>query len=304
MMISRILKKAVVFDAFPKVDAGYQDKSPQGGFITIVVSILLWFLIISEFREYLNLNQKYQFSVDQNIYHQLQINVDITVNTPCNLITVDVVDVAGERIHVTDKLKVVPTVFKVGSAHRLGDETVDIRPDIWKMLVEAKSKATFSNSNDNSNDSGLSACRVFGYFDVNKVTGNLHITAIGLGYGGYSLQNLHALNFTHRIDEFSFGTFYPSLVNPLDNSIEISETNMETFKYFLSVVPTTYIDNNKRVLLTSQYSVTEYSKSYEVSKGQFGIPGIFFKYDIEPISVQITEKGPGFIKFMTRLCGL
>jgi hypothetical protein len=32
------------------------------------------------------------------------------------------------------------------------------------------------------------------------------------------------LNFTHRIDEFSFGQLYPNLFNPLDNSIEISET--------------------------------------------------------------------------------
>lgn len=32
------------------------------------------------------------------------------------------------------------------------------------------------------------------------------------------------LNFTHRIDEFSFGQLYPDLFNPLDNSIEISET--------------------------------------------------------------------------------
>lgn len=33
------------------------------------------------------------------------------------------------------------------------------------------------------------------------------------------------MNFTHRIDEFSFGNLYPALVNPLDNSIEIAETS-------------------------------------------------------------------------------
>ncbi len=32
------------------------------------------------------------------------------------------------------------------------------------------------------------------------------------------------LNFTHRIDELSFGEFYPNLINPLDNSMEIAET--------------------------------------------------------------------------------
>ena len=83
-MFSRILKKAIVFDAFPKVDADCQDRSPQGGLVTIIVSICLWFLIVSEFREYWYLNQKYEFVVDQSINHKLQINVDITVNTPCD----------------------------------------------------------------------------------------------------------------------------------------------------------------------------------------------------------------------------
>jgi hypothetical protein len=32
-----------------------------------------------------------------------------------------------------------------------------------------------------------------------------------------------AINFTHRIDKFSFGKDYPNQVNPLDNSVEISE---------------------------------------------------------------------------------
>ena len=82
-MFSRILKKAIVFDAFPKVDADCQHRSPQGGLVTIIVSIFLWFLIVGEFREYWYLNQKYEFVVDQTINHKLQINVDITVNTPC-----------------------------------------------------------------------------------------------------------------------------------------------------------------------------------------------------------------------------
>jgi hypothetical protein len=32
--------------------------------------------------------------------------------------------------------------------------------------------------------------------------------------------------------------------------------------------------------------------------------GIFFKYDIEPISVRIAENGTSFITFLVRLCGL
>lgn len=51
------------------------------------------------------------------------------------------------------------------------------------------------------------------------------------GKYGHKLYILHVtnvyilvLNFTHRIDEFSFGQLYPNLINPLDNSVEIAET--------------------------------------------------------------------------------
>ncbi|CAJ0753317.1 22427_t:CDS:2, partial [Entrophospora sp. SA101] len=58
---------------------------------------------------------------------------------------------------------------------------------------------------------------------VNKVAGKLHISDI-VSMGGLSATNTKdSLNFSHRIDEFSFGTHYPLLVNPLDNSIEISQ---------------------------------------------------------------------------------
>ena len=42
----------------------------------------------------------------------------------------------------------------------------------------------------------------------------------------FNLIIFKVMNFTHRIDEFSFGTHYPRLINPLDNSVEIAEASM------------------------------------------------------------------------------
>ncbi|CAG8554408.1 22935_t:CDS:2 [Gigaspora rosea] len=306
-MITRLLKKVIIFDAFPKVDSGYQHKSPQGGFVTIIISIFLWFLIISEFREYWSSNQKYEFLVDRSINHKMQINVDITVDTPCMFLTVDLFDAASESIHFTDELKLFPTIFEVREAHHLGYQPEkEIALDVKKMMVDAAAKLVDKFDSDSDVvDNQKSACRIFGTLEVNRVTGNLHITAIGHGYSGngrpVAANNL--LNFTHRIDEFSFGTLYPQLVNPLDNSIEIAEAHVEAFQYFISVVPTTYIDNFNRILLTNQYAVTDYTRIIDGLR-QPGVPGIFFKYDIEPISVRITERSTTFSKFLTRLCGL
>lgn len=73
------------------------------------------------------------------------------------------------------------------------------------------------------------------------------------------------------------------------------------FQYFLRVVPTTYIDASRRKLITSQYAVTDYSRSFEHGKG---VPGLFFKYDLEPMSVVIRERTTSLFQFLIRLAGV
>jgi hypothetical protein len=73
------------------------------------------------------------------------------------------------------------------------------------------------------------------------------------------------------------------------------------FQYFLRVVPTTYIDASRRRLSTSQYAVTDYSRSFEHGRG---IPGIFFKYDLEAISLTIRERTTSLYQFLVRLVGV
>lgn len=86
------------------------------------------------------------------------------------------------------------------------------------------------------------ACRVFGTLEVKKVTGelyplilqaceailmsclpaNLHITALGHGYASSHHTDHSLMNMSHIISEFSFGPFFPEIVQPLDNSVEIT----------------------------------------------------------------------------------
>ena len=54
-------------------------------------------------------------------------------------------------------------------------------------------------------------------------------------------------------------------------------------------------------MLTNQYSVTE----YKTESNEQGLPGMFFRYDIEPILVRVTEeKRTTFIHFIVRMCGI
>ncbi|CAG8614207.1 11369_t:CDS:10 [Paraglomus occultum] len=310
-MLAKYLRKIVLLDAFPKVDAGYQHSSTQGGCMTVFVSICLWFLILSEFREYLTLNQKYKFVVDSSIGHHMDINVDITVAMPCSSISIDELELTGERTNLDEVIRTVPAKFEVRSARKLREfllSEIDMDVDIRKLIKDARAKGWNSGSEVPADDT-FSSCRIYGSFAVNKVAGNFHITAVGQGYIQHQVMDKSAINFTHRIDEFSFGTLYPKLVNPLDDSVEITDqqsgllilslsvaTDSTVFKYFISVVPTTYVDNSGRTLLTNQYAVTDYSKDIEFNNE--GVPGIFFSYEIEPISVHITEKRSSFAAFL------
>jgi hypothetical protein len=134
-----------------------------------------------------------------------------------------------------------------------------------------------------------------------------------------------AFNFTHHINELSFGPFYPSLVNPLDRTYGTTEAHFHKFQYYLSVVPTIYTTDvnalkkmsskhetpssgedglsqhprriTKNSVFTNQYAVTEQSHSVPEN----AVPGIFFKYDIEPLQLTIAEEWASIPSLLLRI---
>ena len=94
------------------------------------------------------------------------------------------------------------------------------------------------------------------------------------------------INFTHIVDELSFGEYFPNINNPLDYTHEIADESMlrtsieltvdlYRFQYFLSVVPTVYVadDFGRKIIETNQYAVTQ--QSYPSTHGAGGntVPG-------------------------------
>lgn len=119
------------------------------------------------------------------------------------------------------------------------------------------------------------------------------------------------------VTELSFGPHYPSLLNPLDKTIAETSTHYHKFQYFLSVVPTLYTKgrsafdaytlnpssptarHNRNAIFTNQYAAT--SQSGPIPETPYLIPGIFFKYNIEPILLLVSEERTGFLSLMIRL---
>lgn len=74
-------------------------------------------------------------------------------------------------------------------------------------------------------------------------------------------------------------------------------------QYFLQVVPTS-VNTFISQVDTYQFAVTHKNRTINHSQGSHGVPGIFFKYDLSPIKVKITEEKRGFGRLLIRLAGI
>lgn len=149
-----------------------------------------------------------------------------------------------------------------------------------------------------------------------------------------------AFNFSHYVNDLSFGPHYPSLLNPLDKTISTTPAHFHKFQYYLSIVPTIFTKRrvstksgsldpaaipqpptldlvpvkdkdgkevlhvlnqlsnaDSKSLFTNQYAAT--SQSREIPENS--VPGIFFKYDIEPILLIVAEQRSSFLALVVRL---
>lgn len=100
---------------------------------------------------------------------------------------------------------------------------------IFKDILHKGNHQTAYNLPERTNkpNKPFDACRVHGSLTLNKVAGNFHIT------GGRSIQfssgHIHIssffdetpLNFTHRINRFSFGDATSGIVHPLEGDEKI-----------------------------------------------------------------------------------
>jgi len=121
------------------------------------------------------------------------------------------------------------------------------------------------------------------------------------------------MNLSHVITEFSFGPYFPDIAQPLDYSFEIAKERRScsflfrtrthqqiafmAYQYFLHVVPTVYIAPRSSPLETNQYSVTHYTRKLEHFQGT---PGIFFKFDLDPMVITIHQRTTSLVQFIIR----
>lgn len=311
--------------------------------------------------------------MEKGVSHDLQLNLDIVVNMPCDTLRVNIQDASGDRILAGDLLKREDTSWQLWMQKRNyetsdgtheyqtlgqeGEERLSRQEEdaqVGHVLGEVRHNPRRKFAKGPSLRWGETAdsCRIYGSLEGNKVQGDFHITARGHGYQEMAphldhsgrfylllpppapppapapapvvdmrtklLTNLAtAFNFSHMITELSFGPHYPTLLNPLDKTIAESETHYYKFQYFLSVVPTLYakgtgalaaysvdpktaaVRYGRNTIFTNQYAAT--SQSGPIPETPYLVPGIFFKYNLEPIMLLVSEERGGLLALLIRL---
>ena len=80
-------------------------------------------------------------------------------------------------------------------------------------------------------------------------------------------------------------TTVPSFTTEL---LTIHFSDLVNFQYFIEIVPT-QIRGLTGVKTTYQYSVKEHVRPIDHEMGSHGTPGIYFKYDLSSLKVEVTK---------------
>ncbi|KAJ6166775.1 COPII-coated vesicle protein (Erv41) [Penicillium chermesinum] len=328
------------FDAFRDQNQNFlHHPTHRGGQWTVLILVICTVFGLSELKTWWHGTEQHHFSVEKGVSHQMQLNLDIVVHMQCDALRVNIQDASGDRILAGDLLKREDTNWGLWmqkrnyesydgeheyqtlsheSADRLSEQETDAHAGHVLSEVRRNTKRKFAKGPRMRWGDEKDSCRIYGSLEGNKVQGDFHITARGHGYREMAPHLDHsAFNFSHMITELSFGPHYPSLLNPLDKTIAETSDHYYKFQYFLSVVPTLYTKgksaydaytkapaaaetrSGRNTVFTNQYAAT--SQSDAIPENPYFVPGIFFKYNIEPIMLLVSEERTGFLALVIRL---
>ncbi|KAF4579863.1 hypothetical protein EYR36_001683 [Pleurotus pulmonarius] len=218
------------FDAFPKLPSTYKARSESRGFMTLLIGIMAWLLMLNDIGEFIWGWPEYRFNVDGDKASFMDVNVDLLVNMPCKYMSVDLRDAVGDRLFLSGAFRRDGTLFDIGQATTLQEHTTALSAQqavsqsrtsrgLFDTVLR-RSSGGFRQTFNHQADGG--ACRIWGSLSVKKVTANLHITTLGHGYASYEHVDHSLMNLSHIITEFSFGPFFPDITQPLDMTYEVT----------------------------------------------------------------------------------
>ncbi|KAF9912536.1 hypothetical protein BX616_010306 [Lobosporangium transversale] len=233
-MVKSSLSRFKSFDAYAKTLDDFRVKTSTGAAVTFLSAFIILVLLIGEFLDYRSVRIESSLIVDGGRKEKMSIDFDITFpKIPCYILTLDVMDVAGEHqsdiTHSVYKVQLAPdgTEIKRERSQNLGNTGPDpkevgenycgdcggaARPesgccntceDVRQAYVrsgwsfnhpEGIEQCVREGYMEKMKEQANQGCRVHGMLTVNKVTGNFHIAP------GRSFQNANM--HVHDIQQY------------------------------------------------------------------------------------------------------
>lgn len=318
-----IIELAKNLDAFKKVPDEYTETTEIGGTLSLLSRVLVIYLIYKEVTYYYDANPVFKFKPDLDMDDKVKFHVDITVAMPCaSLSGVDLMDETQQDVFSYGTLQREDTWWKMTDEEKsnfelvqhmnvfLREEYHSVADILFKDILKSTDVSEIPvNPRKVKENEPHDACRLHGTLGISKVAGVLNI--VGGSSPIVELVEDHwmigfkrtPLNFTHRINRLSFGSYSRRIVQPLEGDERIIEEESTTVQYFIKVVPTE-IQNTFSTFNTYQYSVTENIRKLDSSKNSYGSPGIYFKYDWSAIKVIVQSDRDNVVQFAVRLCSI
>lgn len=265
-------------------------------------------LFINELTSFLEVKTSSNMIVDLNRGgSKLTINLDIELlNLPCSIISIDIQDVMGAhsvnlegsvtRMRLDKNGKIIhsePYVIEKGEQHENHMHYPQPNYDEIKKQVMDKE-----------------GCQLRGFFKVNKVPGNFHISshAFGPTVSRLAGDGLLLVDVNHKINHLSFGNgeeikeikkhFKEGVLNPMDGTIE-TRKEKTIYEYYIKIVPTTYKELNGKTFYVNQYN---YNSNASPSGNKF--PSVYFKYELSPVTVEYTQYKDAPLNFFIQICAI
>ena len=268
-------------------------------------------MIILFFNEYMNYTT-YQISSRMFVDHKqdsdkLRININLEIfKLPCSLVSIDIQDYLGEHSQQIEGNLLLSRTDKKGKI--LDTSKYEPKTNNNGEIIQPDYEIVKKNIREEE------GCILNGYFFVDNVPGNFHISSHSYGpiISRLAKENLLNLNLEHKINTLSFGDDISiklikkmfgrsmlKLATTLDKTEKKNEKFAKIYQYYLKIVPTNFLSFNKKIIKSYQYT---YNSNKENAFNEF--PTIYFKYDISPITVEYKHYKNSFMNFFINICAI
>jgi len=152
---------------------------------------------------------------------------------------------------------------------------------------------------------GDDGCLFEAKFHINKVPGNFHLSthSVDVQPDNYDFAHeIHEVSFGSKIRKISSKNIRSSF-NPLKDRSRTDGNALESHEYIMRIVPTTYEEVGGGRLTAYQYTFA-YRSHISFGHGGRVIPALWFRFDLNPITVRYHEERPPLYHFLTTICAI